>query len=169
MEVKKEKAKFGVIKATSPLSARDLLYPIEGEDFAVSYPAFGSSTYSDNLKEMQGDFSCLPNHPKISFREPTTRESILAASYDFENLAKPQIFDPAWLQAGRIVRTSEGVFANPPKDKQGEPIMDEKMLKSYLDNGFIKEIIIIYYILDLHLMKHLNKEFKNQEILQKQV
>ena len=71
---------------------------------------------------------------KISFREPTTAESISAAAYDFEK-TKKEIFDPRWLQLGRIVRTSEGVFANPPEDAERNPVISEQVLKSHLNGA----------------------------------
>lgn len=101
-------------------------------DVVVGYPAFGPNWYSNNLQEMQKSYSHPLTGEKITFREPTTRESIVAAAYNFAELAKPQIFDPRWLQAGRIVRTSDGVYANVPKDNQGKPITDTDTLKAML-------------------------------------
>lgn len=127
---------YGIIKATPSLPARDLIsVPHKKGILVVSYPAFGPDNYSNNLKEMQRQYSHSKELPKISFREPATSESISAAAYDFKNRVKPEIFDPRWLQVGRIVRTSEGVFANPPVDKQGNPITDEKTLKSILNKS----------------------------------
>ena len=40
--------------------------------------------------------------------------------------------DPGQIQLGKIVRTSEGVWVNIPKDVQGNPIIDEQALKSLL-------------------------------------
>ena len=125
---------FGVTKATPSLPARDLLrVSHKGEVLVVSHPAFGPNTYLGNLEEMQKNYSHSKGLSKISFKSPTTAESISAAAYDFENLAKPEILDSRWLQAGRIVRTSEGVYANPPKDEQGNLITDEARLKEFLD------------------------------------
>ena len=72
--------------------------------------------------------------PRLRFRPATTSESVSAADYRFEELAKLEIFDPSWLQLGWIVRTSEGVFVNPPRDTNGNPITNEAELKAYLDN-----------------------------------
>ena len=125
---------FGIIEATPSLPARNLLrVPHKGEVLVVSSPAFGPNTYLGNLEEMRKDYSHSKELPKISFKVPTTTESISAVAYDFENLAKLQIFDPRWLQAGRIVRTLEGVWANPPTDEQGSLITDERELKTFLD------------------------------------
>jgi len=108
-------------------------------DVVVGYPAFGPNWYSNNLQEMQTSYSHPLTGEKITFREPTTRESIVAAAYNFAELAKPQIFDPRWLQAGRVVRTSDGVYANVPKDEQGKPITDTDTLKAMLkDTNKIK-------------------------------
>ncbi len=139
----KTKTNYGIAKATPSLPAINLLkIPHKDGDLIVSFPAFGPNTFSANITEMQGDYSHSKELPKISFKEPTTSKSISAAVYDFENLAKPQIFDPRWLQLGRIVRTSEGVFVNPPKDEQGNSIINEKILKSYLNKT--KKINNIY-------------------------
>lgn len=99
-------------------------------NFIASLSAFGPGTYEDNQAEMQKKYS----HPKtgeiISFKPATTAETILINTYDFENRAKPEILDPKWLQVGRIVRTSEGVFVNPPNFVL---YPDEKTLKCYLN------------------------------------
>lgn len=127
---------YGVRGATPSLLARDLLrVPHKGGTLVVAYPAFGPSYFNDNVKEMQRKCSHSEELPQISFREPTTAESTSAAVFDFEHLAKPEILDPRWLQLGRIVRTSEGVFANPPKDAQGNPTIDEKTLKRLINNA----------------------------------
>ncbi|MBI2628680.1 hypothetical protein HYW74_01195, partial [Candidatus Pacearchaeota archaeon] len=123
--------KYGIIKAKPSLPARDLfMLPHKGGDLIVSYPAFGPNSYLDNLSEMQKRYFNSEQYPEVSFREPTTSESISAAAYKFRDMAKKQILDPRWLQLGRIVRTSEGVFANPPKDADGNTILDEQVLKS---------------------------------------
>ena len=148
---------YGIIKVKEPeFKQRKLLrVPHKQDDLIVSYPAFGPNFLKNNITEMQKSYSHPQTGERISFREPTTSESISAAAYDFGNLAKPQIFDPKWLQAGRIVRTSEGVFANPPKDAKGNIIIDEKTLKSYL-NG-VKPVKVgngnIYIISDAENLK----------------
>ena len=58
---------------------------------------------------MQKDYYHPQTGEVITFREPTTAESILIASYDLDNRTRSRIFSKIWLQAGRIVRTSEGV------------------------------------------------------------
>jgi len=124
--IKKKQSKFPVRKLIE--------INLGDRTFVASLDAFGFNNFFDkNVAKMQKQYS----HPKtgktITFREPTTAESILVASYDFEKRAKPKILDSNWLQLGRIVKTSEGVFANPPKDAQGNPITDEQILKSYLN------------------------------------
>ncbi len=133
---KMTKRKYGIIKTKKPeFPQRDLLKVPHGKGIlTVAYPAFGTDYFGTNVGEMQKDYSHPQTGKRISFREPTTFESISAAAYDFENLAKPKIFDSRWLQIGYIVRTSEGVFVNPPRDKEGN-IINEKILKSYLNNS----------------------------------
>ena len=117
--------KYGVRKATLP--SRDLLVvPHRCRELVVSHPAFGPNTYTRNLAKMGKTYAHSAERPAISFREPTTSESISASAYEFETRAKPEIFDPRWLQAGRIARTSEGVFANQPRG------VNEETLKSHL-------------------------------------
>ncbi len=130
------KKEYGIVTSKKPeFTYRDLLMvPHKKGNLIVSYPAFGPNYFNNNITKMQKPYYHPQIGERIYFREPTTSESISAATYNFETLAKPQIFDPRWLQTGRIVRTSEGVFVNPPKDKEGNTIIDEKTLKSYLNN-----------------------------------
>lgn len=105
-------AQFGITKAT-PSLPRDLLrVPHKEGVLVLGSPAFGPNIYRANLEQMQKHYPHSKEQPKISFRPATTSESISAVAYDFGNAAKPQIFDKKWLQAGWIVRTSEGVFTN---------------------------------------------------------
>lgn len=128
--------RYGIIKSKMEFPIRNLLVVPHGDkDLAVSYPAFGPGYFKGNIQEMQKSYSHPVTEERISFREPTTSESISVAAYDFGNIAKPQIFDPIWFQLGYIVKTSEGVFANPPKDPQGRPITDEQTLKSFLNKA----------------------------------
>ena len=125
---------YGIIKPAKPeFEPRELfVVPHNREPLVTS--RFGRNTYRANQQEMQKDFSCLPQHPRISFRPASISESISATAYDFENLAKPEILDPTWLQLGYIGRTSEGVFTL-PRDEQGNLITDEDTLKSLLDHA----------------------------------
>lgn len=119
--------------AEEPKAPPISLLEISGaRNLITSLDAFGPGYFKTNVTEMQKPYSHPQTGEVIQLREPTTAESILTASYDFANRAKPQIFDPKWLQAGRVVRTSEGVFVNPPKNKEGNPIIDEQVLKDYL-------------------------------------
>ena len=138
----KTKTKYGPIEPAKPrFEPRGLLIiPHRNEPLTVS--SFRPNIYLNNLQEMQGNFSCLPEYPQVSFRPATTSESISAAVYEFEKRAKPQILDAQWLQLGWGVKTSEGVFVNPPKYSQGNPIINEKTLKSLLDKA--KEVNGIY-------------------------
>lgn len=126
---------YGIVTAKRPeFTPRDLLVvPHEGGSLTTSYPAFGPNYFRKNVVEMNKSYSHPQTGERISFREPTTSESISASAYDFENMAKPKIFGPRWLQAGYIVRTQDGVFVNPPKDTEGNPIVDESALKCYIN------------------------------------
>src|SRR3989344_4172189 len=118
------KIKHGIIKAKEPeFPTRNLLVVTHRDgNLTVSYPAFGPNYLGKNIMEMQKPYSHPQTGRRISFREPTTSESISAAVYRFGQLAKPKIFNPLWFHLGYIVQTSEGVFANPPKDEQGRRI-----------------------------------------------
>lgn len=135
-----EKKKYGIIEAKRLESPPiDLLrVPHRKGILTVAHPAFGPDYFEDNIKEMQKDYSHPETGKKISFKEPTISQSILAVTPGFgsgeEVDAKRDIFDnPDWLQIGRIVRTSEGIFTNPPKNTRGKKIIDEKILKSFLN------------------------------------
>jgi hypothetical protein len=116
-------------EAIERLPEIDLLPPISHNGKELDMTLFGTNSYRSNIQNMQKAYKVLPN---ISFRPSTTAESISAATYNFENFAKPKIFDPRWLQTGYIIKTQEGVFVNPPKDNLGKFITNEKILKSLL-------------------------------------
>ncbi|MEK6848012.1 MAG: hypothetical protein AABX65_00070, partial [Nanoarchaeota archaeon] len=81
---------------------------------------------------MQKQYFHSAEQSGVSFKEPTTSESVSACAYDFEKLVKPQVLDPRWLQLGRILRASRGIWANLPKDAEGNLITDESTLNQYL-------------------------------------
>ncbi|MEK6811113.1 MAG: hypothetical protein AABX96_01240, partial [Nanoarchaeota archaeon] len=136
-------SKYGIRKAQVVLPTRDLLVvPHRGVSLAVSHPAFGPNLYSTNVAEMGGTYSHNSeglNLPQITFREPTTSQSISTAFYGFgedgEFDAKRDIFDPRWLQAGRIVRTSNGVIVNPLRDKNGKLVLNQGDLEAIQKNS----------------------------------
>ncbi len=132
--------KYGTLKAQTKLPTIDLIIvPHKGEPLIVS-PAFGPNAYNSNVKAMtQGEFYNSEQFPNINFREPLTQESISAATFEFGERAKPHIFDPRWLQAGRIVRTQDGVFTNTTET-------DETTLKQLLNEA--TEVNGIYLIDD---------------------
>ncbi len=129
--------RYGIIKAPEPeFPYADLrVVPHSSGRLTVRHPAFGPDTFLNNLAGMQEVRSHPLTSKPISFRPPTIDESLSAAAYEFGTYAKPEIFDPKWLQLGHIVRTAGGVFANPPRDKTGKPILDEKTLMSLLANA----------------------------------
>jgi len=94
--------------------------------FIASLKSFGPNTYSDNQEAMLQNYSHPLTWKRISFRPATTFESIFIASHNFKILAKEEIFNPRWLQAGYIVRTQDGVFVNTEET-------DESKLKQMLD------------------------------------
>jgi len=138
-----EETHYGIVKSKPTLPPRDLLPVISYNGRELDVAVFGPGVYSKNLEEMQKQDSHFEEYPVIYFRPATTSESIAIAKDSFGNEgefdAKRDIFDPRWLQAGRIVRTSEGVYTN-------TEITNEKELKKML-NG-VKEVNGIYLIDD---------------------
>ena len=130
---------YGTLKAQIRLPTTDLIIvPHKGEPLIVS-PAFGPNTYNSNVEAMNKEVYNSEQFPNITFREPLTQESISAVAFEFESRARPEIFDPRWLQAGRIVRTQEGVFTNTTE-------LDEAKLKAMLDSA--EKVNGIYLIND---------------------
>ena len=127
---------YGIIRQEKPqFPLRELLVvPHQDEDLIVSYPFFGPSTLNGNLVEMGKTYS----HPKtgeaITFREPTTSESISASAFNFAEIAKPVFFNPNWLQAGRIARWDDGVYIN-TLGAMREGNLDETLLRKLRDDS----------------------------------
>ncbi len=122
------------------------LYPqVEYAGRKIDAHAFGPNTYDDNIASMQKRYFHSNDLPNFTFKPLSTAESLAVASYNFASLAKLQIFDSKWLQAGRIVKTQEGVWMNPLRDLEGNIIIDNKELESHL-NGVKKSNGI--YLLD---------------------
>jgi hypothetical protein len=129
-----EQKRYGIIEETQeqPKFPVRTLLRVPHQDLAeglvVSREVFGANTLRGNITEMAKNY-CYPNTREvISFREPTTSESISAAAFDFNKMAKLEIFNTTWLQAGFIVRTSEGVYAT-------TKITDEAKLKGLRDKA----------------------------------
>ncbi|PIN89858.1 hypothetical protein COU57_05045 [Candidatus Pacearchaeota archaeon CG10_big_fil_rev_8_21_14_0_10_32_14] len=133
---------YEIIRAIPTFLERDLLKVTHnGMTLEVSYPAFGTNTYANNIAEMEKQYHHLDDI--ISFRPATISESISIAKYGFgekgEYDAKRDIFDLGYLQAGKIVITQDGVFTN-------TEITDKKELKKMLDG--VKKVNGIYLIND---------------------
>ncbi len=131
---------FKIIQTGEPkVPQRSLIEMDIGEEkpLTASAQAFGPGYFSDNVAQMKQRYSRPKTYRVISFREPTTAESILIASCGFTKRAKPEIFDPSWLQAGRIFKAPQWVVINPPIDEHGDLITDDNQLKVYL-NGLTK-------------------------------
>ena len=128
--------KYGIIKAhprPKVLPETGILhFNHKGKTLMARCPAFGPGSYIDNIGAMQQSFYHSPALPQISFRPATTSESI-SITHEHLTYVKKKILDKRWLQLGYHVLTSEGVFVNPPKDAQGKPIIDERVLKNHLN------------------------------------
>lgn len=124
---------YGLSKShiASPV-ARDLMaVPHRRRKLVVSYPPFGPDYHDKNLSAMQRTYTHSEKFPSISFREPSTAESVSAIAFDWNNMKR--IFYSSWLQAGTIIKTMDGVFANPPRGANGKVIEDESSLKKALN------------------------------------
>ena len=131
------KEQYVMIENDEPeFPVRDL---VQSKDGNVVFSVFGPNYFSGNVKEMNKTYSHPKTGERIIFREPTISESIDLASYDFEGFAKPKIFDSRWLQAGRHVRTQEGVYTNTHET-------DEKALTKLLNGA--EKVNGIYLIND---------------------
>ena len=123
------KDKYGIIEPKTEFPVRKLLrVPHKEDSLTVSYPAFGTGTYEENIKEMNKNYLHPKTGKKMTFVPATTFESISAVAYDFENFAKPQIFDQSLFQAGFIVKTQYGVCINTTD-------LNEKNLKNLIDKS----------------------------------
>lgn len=131
------KEQYVMIEKDEPeFPVRDL---VQSKDGNVVFSVFGPNYFSSNVEEMNKTYSHPKTGERITFREPTIAESIDLASYDFEGFAKPKIFDSRWLQAGRHVRTQEGVYTNTHET-------DEKALTKLLNGA--EKVNGIYLIND---------------------
>lgn len=110
-----------------------VVIPREGKEPLIGR-FFGPNWYSKNEEAMTQHCWNSQENPDVTFRPATTSESISAVAYNFENIAKPQIFNPRWLQAGRIARWDDGVYLNVAQAiKDGN--LDENILKQLRDNA----------------------------------
>lgn len=123
-----------ITETTKPKILRALLdrAPHKNGFLIVNYPPFGPGTFEDNVASMGGKYgkyssdSNIANDNEFSFDELTTAESI-SAFYKYCVIRQR-------FQIGRIVRTSDGVYANPPKGTDGNSILDEQTLRTLRDS-----------------------------------
>ena len=108
--------------------------PYRGKGIIVARYKFGLNLYSKNVKAMSNHFYNSSQFPDVTFRPATTSESISDAAYEFTEIAKPEIFNSRWFQAGRIVRAEDGVYINPLNAITLEGV-DKRVLHSLRDNS----------------------------------
>jgi hypothetical protein len=110
------------------------LIEISGQrNLIASLKVFGPGYFYNNIQKMKGPYSHPETGETISLRAPTTAESILIASHNFEKVTKPEVFYYSWFQTGRIVETPEGIFLNPPTESDGNVITNRHILERYLN------------------------------------
>jgi hypothetical protein len=105
--------------------------PHRGNGIVVA--RFGPNWYSENAKSMKNHFYNSSKFPDVTFRPATTSESISDATFKFAERAKPEVYNPRWHQAGRIVRAEDGVYINPLSAITSDGV-DERILHSLRDN-----------------------------------
>jgi len=128
--------RYGVIQSNPSRPHVDVIGVPNGDNDIIA-AVFGPSTYSNNQASMRKEYthtSDVLSIPVLTFKPRTTAESLRIAAHDFKNFAKPQIFDPRWLQAGYIIRDSEGVWFN-PLNADRAPVDDMNTLKSLRDKA----------------------------------
>jgi hypothetical protein len=102
------------------------------EYLTVTETSFGIDSFKKNIEKLRESY-CFPNTWEIiSFREPTTSESISYISHKLIKMKKRGFLNFNWMQVGRVLKAGEGVWVNMPKDSQGKTITDETELKRYL-------------------------------------
>ncbi len=134
--------KYHIARPKARLPVRTLVtLPYKETTLTVAFPTFGSNYFSANIREMKRRHEHPETGEIIYFREPTTSESIAIISYALKHQSRVLEFNEVLaairtkkelFQLGLIVRTSEGIYTNPPKDTKGNIITDEKILKNDL-------------------------------------
>ena len=127
--------KYDVMRAKERNRLADvdlILRPHKGSDVVMAQ--FGPGSYSGNTQAMAKHYWNSQENPDVTFRPATTSESVSAVAYDFANIAKPSIFNPRWLQTGRIARWDEGVFLNILSAIR-EGNLDENILRQLRDKS----------------------------------
>lgn len=118
------KTNYGIRKATISLPTKDLLVvPHRGSDLIVNHPAFGPGAYWGGDMREDDYFYHSPEFSNISFRDPTTSESISVEAYDPEvTRGLKRLF------LGEIITGPEGVYANHPEDLRRTTITGDQNL-----------------------------------------
>jgi hypothetical protein len=133
---------YGLIEVNKPeFPPRDLwVVPTANGPLVTS--VFGPNAFNENVAEMQREYTHPQTGENISFREPATQESLEACAYCFEEMVKPKILEPSWLQLGRLVKTSDGIFTNTTETNKSKL---DRMLNSVIeDKGiyFVNDSIV---------------------------
>lgn len=91
-----------------------------------------NENYKNHIEEMNKTYY-YPNlsGKTITFRPATTTESL----YLIQMLSREDISWKDPYQLGLIVKTSEGIFVNPPNDERGKPITDNRILELLLNGS----------------------------------
>ena len=131
-----------IIRAQLPV--RDLIkIPYNGRILTATLQPFGPNSYDENIKAMnQAHRHPTEPYGQIAFNPATTDESVAIASYMFGDeetfKLKENVFNPNWLQAGRIVRTQDGVWTN-----QAGQFNEEAMKRLLVPNKKVNGIYLL--------------------------
>lgn len=125
-----------------------------GKIFAqLPIPGKERASFSGNIQEIVTKYPLTFGHPitgkPFSFKDtPNTTDTINLLAYSLSNPDLNQylaeLINEYEIQLGWIVKTSEGIYVNPPRHKEkitrlfksimvGDPVMDEEILKKYRD------------------------------------
>jgi|SRR3989338_5057336 len=102
--------------------------------FVIERPPYREHEYLKTIDKIEKTHYYVDGK-KVFLREPTTAESILAMTYDSDSVSELTLADWSCVRFGSIVRTPEGVFANPPRDANGKHITNENSLKALLNGA----------------------------------
>lgn len=102
--------KYGIIKPKAPM-INLLEVPHQRRGLTVTYDTFGPAPHNGNLGDISGWYTDPRTGRNLDLIRPTTSESISAAAYKFVRMGKDS---PPALWLGEVLKTSEGVFVNPP-------------------------------------------------------
>jgi len=93
------------------LPKKDLIL-VTGRSTKILAAEFGPNFHQANLREIEQEYNHSQEYPVITFRGPSTQESLKIASQRFEARAKQFLDANCTLQLGKVVITEDGIYTN---------------------------------------------------------